>query len=45
MRNADLVADGLARLDSADTTATNMWLRERLRATVHPDKNLSIDFI
>ena len=45
LRVADLAAAGIVRLDSADTTATNMWLRERLRLTVHANKDISIDFI
>lgn len=45
LRVADLVADGVAMLDSSDTTAANMWLRERLRVTIQPSKDISIDFI
>lgn len=45
LRVADLVTDGVAMLDSSDTTAANMWLRERLRVTIQPSKDISIDFI
>jgi site-specific DNA recombinase len=45
LRVDDLVADGLARLDGPDTTATNMWLREHLRLTIHPDKDVDVEFI